>query len=151
MNSESQSQSPPELYCTAFRLRKATRRATQMYDHALAPFGLTVTQFGLLAMLERDGVMPIGQLADRAGMDRTSMTRTIRPLEAAGYVTLVRRSDDRRVRDVALTPKGNAIFTDGVRAWQTAQRHVNRTLGRDRIADLHGLLDAVSHLDEPHA
>lgn len=140
-----------DLFCTGFRLRKATRRATQIYDHALAPHGLTVTQYSLLALLARDGAMPMSRLAERAGMDRTSMTRTIRPLAAEKFVTLSGASDDKRLRIVALTSSGNAVFESALAAWQDVQRHVNRALGRDRLAMLHELLGDVSLLADPEA
>ena len=40
--------------CSCFNLRRAARRVTQVYDHALAPSGLKATQFALLAVLEGD-------------------------------------------------------------------------------------------------
>lgn len=138
-----------DLYCTGFRLRKATRRITQLYDRALAPHGLTVTQFGLLAIIARDGAMPLGRLADSAGMDRTSMTRTIRPLEAAGRVRLVGRAADRRVREVALTDAGRASFEAAVAPWQAVERQVGRSLGAASISTLHALLGRVTELSGP--
>ena len=39
------------MECTCMRMRRATRRVTQLYDRALEPAGLTVNQFGLLAYL----------------------------------------------------------------------------------------------------
>ena len=137
---------PADLFCTGYRLRKATRRATQIYDHALAPHGLTVTQYSLLAMLARDGEMPLGALAERVGMDRTSMSRTIRPLLKAGHVAMAGTKDDRRVRKVALTGDGGAIFNEASRAWQAAQQLMGRALGRENLESLHGLLGAVARL-----
>ncbi|MEM6665838.1 MAG: hypothetical protein AAF638_05485, partial [Pseudomonadota bacterium] len=47
-----------DLFCSGYRLRKATRRVTLLYDEALAPHGLTLTQFGVLSMLALAGPLP---------------------------------------------------------------------------------------------
>lgn len=137
---------PADLFCTGHRLRKATRKATQIYDHALAAHGLTVTQYSLIAMLARDGGMPLGRLAEKIGMDRTSMTRTIRPLAKAGYVAMTPRKGDRRIRDVTVTEKGGAVFARALKDWQRAQQTVARSLGRERLENLHALLADISSL-----
>ena len=38
--------------CTCLRLRKASRRVSQIYDQHLEPFGLTVTQYGVLGHID---------------------------------------------------------------------------------------------------
>lgn len=138
-----------DLFCTGFRLRKAARRLTQVYDHALAAHGLTVTQFGLLAMLARDGAMPLGHLAEKAGMDRTSMTRTIRPLERDGLVRLTCLKADRRIREVDLTGAGRSTFEAAVAPWQKVQQQVGRTLGASDVDALHALLATVAAFGPP--
>ena len=73
--------------CSCLRLRRTTRRVTQIYDRLLEPAGLTVNQFGLLARLYganlRREILPIGTLAERVGMDPTTLNRSLKPLEAA--------------------------------------------------------------------
>ena len=64
--------------CSCFNLRRAARRVTQVYDHALAPSGLKATQFTLLVVLEGadagEGIA-MTRLAEKLGMDRTTLTR----------------------------------------------------------------------------
>src|SRR4051812_39261828 len=78
---------PAVAGCTCMRLRRASRRITQIYDELLAPAGLTVTQFGLLANL-RACALSIGALASRLGMDPTTLTRNLRPLQARGLAEI---------------------------------------------------------------
>src|SRR5882724_8925118 len=77
--------------CSCLRFRRVTRRITQIYDRLLEPAGLTVNQFGLLARLYgaslRREVLPISTLAERVGMDPTTLNRSLKPLEKAGFVT----------------------------------------------------------------
>lgn len=125
--------------CTCFKLRRAARRVTQVYDRHLQPTGLRITQFGLLARL-RGGPLGMTQLADRMGMDRTTLTRNLRPLERLGYVT-VDQGEDRRTRSVAITQAGRTAFAAALPCWSAAQTAVRATLGQTLTEDLHGLLD----------
>ena len=52
--------------CTCFRLRRASRRVTQVYDHALAPVGLSLNQYSILRRSEREPRV-LGELADELG------------------------------------------------------------------------------------
>ena len=67
--------------CVGFRLRKLSRRVSQVYDQMLTPLDLTGTQFSLLSNLATSPGLAIGELADRLMMDPTTLTRTLRPLE----------------------------------------------------------------------
>ena len=75
---------PAPNVCTAARVRKASRRVTQIYDRHLAPFDLTIAQFGLLAQLREVSGASVGELADRMIMDATTLSRNLRPLERRG-------------------------------------------------------------------
>src|SRR3989442_15123511 len=73
--------------CTCFRLRSLTRRVTQLYDQALAPSGLTVTQYSLLAHALRQGAAPtLSALAPQLFTDRTTLTRHLKPPADPGLV-----------------------------------------------------------------
>src|SRR3546814_20022664 len=74
--------------CTCFKLRRAARRVTQLYDRHLQPTGLRITQFGLLARL-RVEPLQMPALAERMGLYRTPLTRNLRPLERLGYFTAI--------------------------------------------------------------
>ena len=70
--------------CNCFAVRSAARHVTQLYDQLLAPAGLRVTQFSILAKLKHKGPLTINALADDMVMDRTTLGRNIRPLERDG-------------------------------------------------------------------
>src|SRR5919199_1509329 len=85
--------------CYCFGLRRAARIVTQHYDRHLRPAGLRATQFTILATLAQTGPMPLSRLARRLGLERTTLTRNLRPLEAKGWLT-VNVEEDRRVHMV---------------------------------------------------
>ena len=74
--------------CNCFAVRSAARHVTQLYDQLLAPAGLRVTQFSILAKLKRRGPLTINALADDMVMDRTTLGRNIRPLERDGLISV---------------------------------------------------------------
>src|SRR5947209_17853830 len=82
----------PECNCLA--LRQAARHVSQFYDQHLAPTGLRTTQFSILAKLKRLGPMTINALARELVMDRTTLGRTMLPLERDGLITI---KDGRRI------------------------------------------------------
>jgi DNA-binding MarR family transcriptional regulator len=133
--------------CTCFRLRKLTRRMTQHYDARLAPSGLRLTQYSLLANL-RGGPLAMSALADRMEMDRTTLTRNLKPLADAGLV-VVAPGDDARSRIVSLTDRGRDAWTAAREHWRRAQDEVNDALGAEQVAALHALLDSsLGHLND---
>jgi DNA-binding MarR family transcriptional regulator len=130
--------------CTCFNLRKATRAVTQLYDQALRPTGLRVTQFSLLAVLRLAGRVPMTQLADEVVMDRTTLSRNLDVLERDGLVW-VEPGLDARVREVELTRAGVAKLEEAFPRWQEAQRTIRRSLGQRRMERmLEDLARAVS-------
>src|SRR5229473_861357 len=83
--------------CTCFRLRSLTRRVTQLYDQVLAPSGLTVTQYSLLAhALRQDAAPTLSELAQQLFTDRTTLTRNLKLLADAGLVKVGDGADARR-------------------------------------------------------
>jgi len=127
--------------CVGFRLRKLTRRVSQVYDQMLAPLDLTGTQFSLLSNLASHPDLSIGELADRLMMDPTTLTRTLRPLERRKLVGVVASRDDRRRRGVALTAAGQALFREAVPLWRKAQARIAEVMGERGFETLDKSLD----------
>ncbi len=130
--------------CTCFGLRKAARAVTQMYDQALKPAGLRTTQFSLLSVAEGSGPQGIGELAELLMMDRTTLTRNLKPLLDRGLLESVEGADRRR-RPIAITAKGRAALARALPHWREAQARMAGSLGRSRWWRLLGdLRDAAS-------
>lgn len=126
--------------CTCFRLRRTTRRMTQIYDAHLAEAGLTLTQYSLLANLVRRASPTMSGLAEVMGMDRTTLTRDLKPLATRGFLRLA-AGTDRRSKIIEVTPEGQAAWQAGYALWRVAQQEITRRLGDPDLAELHRLLD----------
>lgn len=131
--------------CVCGRLRRATRALTQLYDDALAPSGLLVTQFSLLRNLAREGPLTITALAARTLLDRTALSRNLEPLAARGFVAIA-TGRDARTREVALTRAGNAAIRDAEPHWKRAQAVVAKRLGGAKLDTLITTLAEVETL-----
>jgi len=141
----------PSGTCHCQALRQAARRATAFYDAALAPIGLRVSQFGILARLHRDGPRGIQALAAELVMDRTTLGRNIRPLERDGLLCAAADSADRRSRLLCITPRGAELITAAWPAWRAAQAGFEAQYGAAPAAALHAALQrVVTALHVPH-
>ena len=129
--------------CTCALLRRLNRRVTAVFDRALAPLGLRVTQYSLLSNLRRTPQATLTELAPLLDMDRTTLTRNLKPLVAAGWVRQRQDAQDARARSVELTPAGRALLEAARPLWRRAQDEVNTTIGRPQVAQLHALADAA--------
>lgn len=126
--------------CTCFRLRKLSRLVTQRYDRELAPAGLNVNQYSILRRAARKP-RAIGELARELGMDRTTLTRDLKPLAASGWIALVPGSTDARQRCISVTAAGKAVLDTAAPLWRNAQDAVEALLGAAGVGVLHEHLD----------
>ena len=131
--------------CACGRLRRASRALTQLYDDAMAPAGLRVTQFSLLRTLAASGALRISDLANRVLLDRTALSRNLDPLVDQGFVAIV-QGDDARTREAALTRKGAAVLKAATPYWAHAQKEVAARLGRDKLDALIAVLGELESL-----
>ena len=102
-------------------MRRSTRQVTQFYDDALRRSGLRITQFTLLASVAELGTTSQLPLAERMGMDRTTLTRNLALLERDGLLETKQGRGDRRERIVSLTKAGRRALAKAMPLWETAQ------------------------------
>src|SRR5213080_3939302 len=129
--------------CNCLALRQAARHVTQFYDQCLAATGLRTTQFSILAKLKRLGPMTINALARELVMDRTTLGRTMLPLERDGLMAIKDGILDRRSKELAVTKAGTERLQRAAKLWVEAQKEFEERFGARRAADLRGLLGEV--------
>src|SRR5262245_9557881 len=120
--------------CVCNTLRMVTRAVTQLYDDALRPSGLRVTQFSVLATLAHLGEANLKELEDRLAVDQTTLTRSISLLERDGVIERVPHPD-RRIKALRPTAKGRRLLHVASPLWSLAQDAVLRELGPKTWAD----------------
>jgi DNA-binding MarR family transcriptional regulator len=135
-----------ELYdeiCLCHRTRMAARAVTRLYDEILRSVGLRATQLAVLVAATNENVVSITELAKFMGMDRSTLTRNLTPLEREGLIG-VGNEGWRRSRTVAITYKGRARLREALPLWEKAQNIARQKLGSRRwsviMADLDDLI-----------
>ncbi len=131
----------PAGLCTAAKVRRLSRRVSQIYDEALGPHGLTVGQYGLLACLSRRRGTAIGALATMLAADASTVSRLVKPLAAAGLIIIRSAPDDKRSKLVWLSDDGHHRRSAAQAGWQAAQDQMAAALGDGRLAALRFMLD----------
>lgn len=131
--------------CACFNLRKAARAITHLYDEMLRPTGLRTTQFTLLVATKMLEPITVTRLAKIGVMDRTTLTRNLRPLEKQGLVQIA-LGKDQRTRVVRLTPEGQKALARAFPLWKKAQARVIKELGPERWNSLRAYLGEVVSL-----
>lgn len=133
--------------CMCAAIRRADRMITQIYDTILAPSGLHITQFTLLATLAEAGPITINRLAELMVMDRTTLTRNLGPLSKQGWVRS-EEGEDHRQRVVTLTQEGERVLAQARPLWQQAQEHMLHQLGPQHAEALLAELSAALTLKQ---
>lgn len=126
--------------CTCSRLRKLTRRITSIYDRHLAPDAMTISQYSLLSKIDRRGAIANLRLAEEMGMDRSTLSRNLKPLMNCGWIVTAdmppEEHVDKRSFGLALSSAGKARLEAARPDWASAQQEIDDLLGKD----LHVLL-----------
>src|SRR5260370_7445862 len=120
--------------CACHRVRTAARDVARAYDEALRPVGLRATQLSVMVAAAVNNALSITALAKFMGMDRSTLTRNLRPLEVDGLIA-VGREGWRRSRTLEITRKGRSRLRDAMPLWENAQRALQKKLG-DRRGDV---------------
>ncbi|MBJ7309532.1 winged helix-turn-helix transcriptional regulator [Rugamonas sp. CCM 8940] len=116
-----------------------TRTVTRLYDQHLAVAGLKTTQYSLLMYVKHEA-LPVTRLAALLGVERTTLSRNLKPLLAAGWVTLQPGTDPRQ-RIVTISAAGGAKVRAARAAWRRAQAELEQTLGAEAVQALHGQIE----------
>jgi DNA-binding MarR family transcriptional regulator len=108
--------------CAGLNVRLAARRITRFLEARMEETGLSLAQFGLMAQIAAGGDDRIGALAERSGLDQSTLSRNLRVLERAGLVEVTVVEKDLRRRAVWLTEEGAHRLETALPAWRRAHQ-----------------------------
>ena len=115
--------------CLCLHVQRSARALARRFDAALRPVGLTSGQFSLMMSLNRPEPPTMGQVAQVIGLDRTTLTAALKPLERRGLVETRPDSNDRRSRRISLTGEGRALLRRAVTIWDESHARAEALLG----------------------
>jgi DNA-binding MarR family transcriptional regulator len=121
--------------CIATRLRMANRVITKVYDDALRPCGLKVSQMTLLVVALDRGLIRQSEVGAELHLDDSTLSRNLELMRANGWLEAV-SADDARVHSYRLSEEGRKLLDQAVPAWRTAQGEAKRLLGDDGVQAL---------------
>ena len=114
--------------CIATRLRMVDRMITRVYDDALRPLGLRVTQLSMLVVAEDRGLIRQSEVGAELQLDDSTLSRNLERMRVKGWLEEV-PAEDGRVHSYRLTEAGRALLDRAVPAWRKAQAEARRLLG----------------------
>ncbi len=118
--------------CIAVRLRLLNRVVTNLYDNALRPLGLKVSQLNILIVAARLGLARPAQVCEILQLDTSTLSRNVERMRVHGWLEVV-PEEDARAQPFRLTPEGMRLIEKAVPAWEKAQRQASELLGEAGI------------------
>jgi DNA-binding MarR family transcriptional regulator len=106
--------------CAGMNIRMAERRITRFLEARMQATGLSIAQFGLMTLIAAAEDDTVGGLAERAGLDQSTLSRNLRGLERDGLIEITLVETDLRRRAVWLTEKGARRLEAAIPAWRRA-------------------------------
>jgi DNA-binding MarR family transcriptional regulator len=132
--------------CACLNFRKGSRSVTQFFDQSLAPTGLRSTQLVILIAGELFGPSSIARLARELVMDRSTLTRNLKPLLNLGLLRLSTAQNGKH-KTVEVTLEGRAALIRATPYWERAQHHLVNQFGEERwnrvMTDLSSIVEAT--------
>lgn len=117
--------------CVCARLRRASRALTRAYDDALAPMGITVTQFSILRTVAGLKAPTLAELAEATAHEKSGLWRIVQPLIRSGSLSSG-KIEGMRGQRLTLTEDGKMLLARATPAWKKAQTGVSNILGTRR-------------------
>ena len=114
--------------CLAARVRMLNRRILRLYDEALRPVGIKVTQLNVLVVLARVGPSSPTEVTTLLDMEKSTLSRNVERLRVRGFVE-VQPAPRGRTQLVSVTPRGQALLEEALPRWEAAQRRAEQMLG----------------------
>jgi DNA-binding MarR family transcriptional regulator len=115
---------------------------TRHFEGTFRGTGMRATQFSILSALTQMGPVAMSVLADKLGLERTTLTRNLRPLEGKGWIRVASGDADQRVHRIELTKQGYAAARKALVAWRRAQGGVGPILEKLKLKNLAGAMSA---------
>jgi DNA-binding MarR family transcriptional regulator len=109
--------------CVARRLRQVNRTVTRLYDQALRPYGLTVNQLNILAVVISEKQIRPGRLGHALGMEKSTVSRTVDRMVSRGWLKAI-AGEDGRTQLLSVTVKGTQLLLSVTDVWDALQAGV---------------------------
>jgi DNA-binding MarR family transcriptional regulator len=118
--------------CLATKIRLLNRAVTAIYDEALRPHGLKVSQMCVLVVVASLGSASPGAVGRRLRLEKSTLSRNVDRMRARGWLEVVPTGDG-RATELRVTPRGRRLLRDAHPAWSRAQERAAELLGEPGV------------------
>ncbi len=106
-------------------------------------FGMTRTQWRVMANLGRFGAMTARDICRISHIEKTKVSRAVAGMEAEGLLTRATSDRDRRAENLSLTPKGRAVFAKIGESAGAFDANLRARLGPELAARIDAILHEI--------
>ena len=128
--------------CIAVRLRMLNRVITNIYDNALRPLNLKVSQMNILVAAAKMATVRPLEICEYLRLDVSTLSRNVERMKVRGWLEVV-PDEDGRSQPFRLTPQGRKLLEKAVPAWSEAQQQVKKVLGDGFVEQLNQAMKRV--------
>ena len=130
--------------CFALRLKKASEDMMRYYTDVMEPCGVTPSQYIIIYRIQELEGASMKEVADALAIDKSTLARTIKPLEKKGLIYNQAPPNSHRYQ-LAVTEEGRRVLREGGQLWQGAQQHIADMLGEEGVKDYNALLNILKN------
>jgi MarR family 2-MHQ and catechol resistance regulon transcriptional repressor len=124
-------------------MMKAMQALTRYAMAGLEESGLGLSDFAVLEVLLHKGPLPVNVIGPKVNLTPGSISVAVDRLVAKGLVSRAESPDDRRIRIVALTPRGKGVITPIFKEHAATMEKVFADLSRDELRQLERQLKRI--------
>lgn len=137
---------PVNSPCYCLMLRRAASSVTDMYDKALAEYGITLNQFSIIINLNNMSMATTTELAQQIGLERSTLVRNLKAIMAMGYIENVSGENERN-NHLRVTSSGRHLLKLTIPVWQSVQDKISESLGSENAALLMDMLYKLQEME----
>ena len=128
--------------CHVARIRMLNREVTGIYDDALRPLGVKVSQTNVLTAIAKLGPVSPGVIGGVLRIEKSTLSRNVERMRTRGWLRVLPGDDDRS-HLLEITAKGRRLLTKALPLWKQAQKTVEGLVGKQTLAALHDATDRM--------
>ena len=137
---------PVNSPCYCLMLRRAASSVTDMYDKALAEYGITLNQFSIIINLNNMSMATTTELAQQIGLERSTLVRNLKAIMAMGYIENVSGENERN-NHLRVTSSGRHLLKLTIPVWQSVQDKISESLRSENAALLMDMLYKLQEME----
>lgn len=118
--------------CIAVRVRLINRVISALYDEAMRPFGLRVSQANVLVAVAHRGRARPADVCRMLRLERSTLSRDVEVMKREGWLESEPPAGGRN-QTLRLTPEGRELLASVRPAWEAAQAEAGSLIGEPGV------------------